>query len=437
MSYDVVDHAIYSLGDIVTFSDLDVVPQAQGRIVSMFSEHEDLHDVQLVLMIVRRPFGEGNTPPKDYRGEGYNIYEYWDSTECVTISEHIVLDIIESTSAHKDEVDPHEFFDEFSKASLKKGIILITGFHDNESGYIYDTVDPHIILSHYQTDTDSRIWEPPVKGKLPVHQIFLGIIKEKIFDPFITPYYRSQGNHELFAYLLANFDNSRLMNALVLGKHELLKNKNMMHPSLCIPVIADLLRRYWACRDDSVASILSSVDDWTERYIEPCLKKISGASHVLVEDPAYNKKHSRAGEMSDDEEEEEEEDSGGDLDDFIEHDLRSEDEDRSNGGKSVCSDDLRKRRRLFEEDAGSSTSIEEEEEEEELSSYESDDETEEEEEEDSSSVEVVVSSKKRPRSDAICEDLTHEVSNSASKRAKEVSSSQGKKRTHSDLEEEL
>lgn len=413
--YDVVDHPTYSLNDIVTFSDLDVVPQAQGRIVSMYSEHEDLHDVQLVLMMLRRPFGEGNTPPKDYIGEGYKIYEYWDSTECLTISEHIVLDVIDCTSAKKDEVDPHEFFDEFSKSSLAKGVILITGFHDNETGYLYDTVEPHIILSHYQTDIDSREWEQPVKGKLPVHQLFVGLVKEKLFDPFITPYYRSSGNHELFAYLLANFDNKRMMKALESGTgHPLLKNKNMLHPSLSIPVIVTALHRYWSYRDDSVASILDSLEGLVEEFIEPCLKKISGVSHTLASDPVYDsRKRTRAGDMSDEEEEEEED--GKDLDDFIENDLCSEDDDRSNGGKSVTSDELRKKRRFFE-DAASSSSVEEEEEEEDIDSYSSSELSEEsscdEEEEDD---EVVVippkKSTKRPRSgddDNVVHDLTAE-----------------------------
>jgi hypothetical protein len=403
--YDITTHDIYSLNCIVAFVDPEVGIQAQGRVMSMYSENEDLSNMHLVVKCLRRPFGEDANILSDSVGPKHKIYEYWDSTECVTISEHWVLDVIGSVTCNKNDVDYQEFFDEYSESELKRGCIIITGFQDNDGGVLYDFVEPKYNLWHYHLDWENLDWDYenfPRKTKrkavsdedlpedfsklpekkqqvvldpddLPLNMAFLGLVKEEIFDPFISPHSKNAGNnHSLFRYLLVNASESSvttIVGELLKPGNELLKQNQMRYPKICLPVITRVLSEFAKCSDKSVARLLQKMDTWGETEIKPCLKMISGFSHkeedtdgnVKNSSSSLKKKIATAGEISDDEEEEErgkevvevEEDDEGDLGSFIEDDLIHDDE-------SVTKEDLKKKSLLFE---GESLSGEEEEEE--------------------------------------------------------------------------
>jgi len=336
--YDVLDHPLYHVLDIITFIEEEVGIQTQGRIMSMWSETPDKKNIKLAIHCIRRPFEE---PPVDFTSNGLRIYEYYDSTECQVISEDCILDIVESITINKDDVSLDYFLDEVEKVALKKGFIYISGFYDNEEGILYNIVEPQHLLWHYHLDWDLS-WS--YQGtEISPGSWFLSLLKEEIFDVFLSACSKKGKNNALFQYLVSHYNDAHMIAQILQPGNRFMQEHRMIRPSICIPVIVDILKLFKTHEHVSVAYLLSKMDLWQDTLVKPCLKQIAKLEQKSGDDPIHCAAIEELSVLE------------SSLGSFIERDTSDEDDD-----SSVDTEIIRKKSILIEDD------ISEEEEEESL-----------------------------------------------------------------------
>ncbi len=283
---DVLKHDKYSLGDIIAFENKDTLPgvQVQGRILSMWKEAENDVNCRFTISIIRRPF---DAEPKDFIAQSHLIYEYWDTNEYISVNEDSVLKCIPCVSIDAESCNLAYLIDHFEKDQLKKGVIYISWYHDNDEEALFECIEPELILSAYHFDYDLEDYG----NHLDWGSTFLLKLKKVIFDPFVSSLSKkaSTMNFDLWKFLLShrNLDTPILERIRSRQGGDIIKTNRMYRPTLCLPLIVDLIKKFFSLRDQSVAVIVEHMEKWEKGPLKVALKEISNLEHGSSVDPLY------------------------------------------------------------------------------------------------------------------------------------------------------
>lgn len=286
---DVAKHDIYDLCDVIAFEDKDILPgiQVQGRILSMWKEKETDEKCNFTVSILRRPFSsDPQDKPGDYISNTHLIYEYWDTNEYVTVKEQDIKKVIPSVTIDRKDARVDYFIDNFEKEELKLGVIHVSSYHDNDEGAAFNAIEPELILSYYHFDYQAEDYGT----QLDWGSNFLLKLKKVIFDPFVSSLSKENANLNFALWRFMIHERNSLTPILdkVSGRQkEIIKRNRMYRPSISLPLIADLIQRFFALQDKSIAIVIEMFEHWEEHDLKTTLNLISKLEQSTTPDPLY------------------------------------------------------------------------------------------------------------------------------------------------------
>ncbi len=280
--YDIPDHPLYKLGDIITTNCVKyngISLELQGRIMTMYSTDVKGDNVFFGLHMLYRP----DTRPRDIiKKNSCYIYEYWESDEYVDVSAKDVIAVIPSTIL-VEGCDPSysEFAVDVDEKLLSKGFIYISKSVDSNQ-IQYPPCQPEVTLAWHHFDHESFTTHPDTLDK---H--FWGVLKELVFDVFVSPIsksYRRRSPHKnrrLWDTIVANFASPEMI--LVGATESLLDTDRMYLDENCLKHICDSIHLMMNFRQTSAGFIIRRLSD---RYHE--LEAIRDRGYCLEQGCSLN-----------------------------------------------------------------------------------------------------------------------------------------------------
>ncbi len=296
--YDVPKHPKFALGDVVSYKPDGFRFETQGLILSMWSTDENGENVVLQLMVLQRP-------PTDMRHDifknGFNILEYYQTNDIVDTPAENVICIVPNVQTEPD-ITQDFFRTEFAVNRLKKGLMYITKYEDDETQDIYESVPTKIVLQWHHFDP--AVTSHTVFGDYQDSVIAFWLnVKVHLFDPFVSALSRSarretrNKNRNLWEFLLHNCQEPIEWVLAELKKHPLIINhpkkavdpdfslldvENMYVPEVTIDYILKYLRTFHPKPEVSAPRMMYSLRRWY-RDVEKLLEKISQGLSVSTD----------------------------------------------------------------------------------------------------------------------------------------------------------
>lgn len=164
------------LTDVVTFIPKDYFVEVQGRVMSLFNSDDGVPMATVAMLL--RPDN-----PNDFVGKSTRVFEYLETDLFYDIEQDSILAIIPSNVYQEGYQDLEYIEMEIPKKILKKGFIYITGFLKDNGEIIEPASATHTVWAyHFHPENRAVLADP-----YDVSVAYYTVIKQVIFDPFVSP----------------------------------------------------------------------------------------------------------------------------------------------------------------------------------------------------------------------------------------------------------